>query len=799
MSRPARLAGLAVGAAALFALTAWTPPDPPRRAPRAAGAVHRGAASDAAGAPAVADAAQRGDLAGIRRLLARGGAGVNVAQGDGMTALHWAAERGDSLMTAALLRARADMGARTRVGDYTPLHLAARVGDAGTVRALLAAGADVKVTNAAGATALHLAADAGNADVVRALLARGADPNARESMWGQTPLVFAAERDRADAARALLAGGADPSIHTRVVNLMDQEARIQAAQKKRNALLIGFEPKARHDSADADHQRAVAAAKAQLAEAQAKQRAAAAPGPAGGAVRGAAPTPPRDPAQLVNAQDPAAALGVAARLPVREPRGPFTPAQIQTAIDSGRAVLLAATIPKDSAREQVDTANGGVAGYVKQVGSVGGLTALHHAARQGSVATAIALLEGGAKINDTSYVDRMTPLMIAAVNGQFDVALRLVEHGADPNVKTTYGMSPLYAVLNAQWAPKSRYPQPQALLTQQTSYLELAAALLAKGADPNARLGKQPWWFAYNNCGSFNCGLEVIDGTTPFWRAAYALDVDAMRLLKRNGAIDTIPSAPPKPAPRRPAGARADSARRAPGDTTTLTATAVAAARVGPPSTPEDRPAHASAGAAAPSMKPDVPPAAVAPIAVAVADHTTARSGRGRDMPNGTARTSPNDSAGRPALSPAGFGDPQFKLDPEIAAAARAAPVGAGVLPIHAAAGVGYGNGFAANAHRHAPDSWMPAMRYLVEELHEDVNARDNNGYTPLHHAAARGDDEMIRYLVSKGADVKAVSRTGRTVVDMANGPVQRLRPFPETIDLLEKLGAKNQHHCVSC
>jgi ankyrin repeat protein len=87
----------------------------------------------------------------------------------------------------------------------------------------------------------------------------------------------------------------------------------------------------------------------------------------------------------------------------------------------------------------------------------------------------------------------------------------------------------------------------------------------------------------------------------------------------------------------------------------------------------------------------------------------------------------------------------------------------------------------------------------MVEVLHADVNARDNNGYTPLHHAASRGDNEMIQYLVAHGADVKAVSRTGRTVVDMANGPVQRLRPFPETIALLEKLGAKNQHHCVSC
>jgi ankyrin repeat protein len=37
-----------------------------------------------------------------------------------------------------------------------------------------------------------------------------------------------------------------------------------------------------------------------------------------------------------------------------------------------------------------------------------------------------------------------------------------------------------------------------------------------------------------------------------------------------------------------------------------------------------------------------------------------------------------------------------------------------------------------------------------VEELGAEVNARDANGYTPLHHAAARGDNEMILYLVSR-------------------------------------------------
>jgi hypothetical protein len=51
----------------------------------------------------------------------------------------------------------------------------------------------------------------------------------------------------------------------------------------------------------------------------------------------------------------------------------------------------------------------------------------------------------------------------------------------------------------------------------------------------------------------------------------------------------------------------------------------------------------------------------------------------------------------------------------------------------------------------------------------------------------------MILYLVSKGADVKAVSRNGRTTVDMANGPVQRLRRSGDD-RAAEKLGAKNSH-----
>jgi len=90
-------------------------------------------------------------------------------------------------------------------------------------------------------------------------------------------------------------------------------------------------------------------------------------------------------------------------------------------------------------------------------------------------------------------------------------------------------------------------------------------------------------------------------------------------------------------------------------------------------------------------------------------------------------------------------------------------------------------------------------VKYLVEEMGADVNLRDDGGYTPLHHAAARGDNAVILYLVSKGADVKAVSRRGQTTADMANGPVSRISPYPETIALLVKLGAINNNKCASC
>ena len=52
---------------------------------------------------------------------------------------------------------------------------------------------------------------------------------------------------------------------------------------------------------------------------------------------------------------------------------------------------------------------------------------------------------------------------------------------------------------------------------------------------------------------------------------------------------------------------------------------------------------------------------------------------------------------------------------------------------------------------------------------------------------------------VLQTADAKAVNREGQTTIDMANGPVQRVSPWPDAIKYLESLGVTNNHKCLSC
>jgi ankyrin repeat protein len=569
------------------------------------------------------EAVRAGQLSEVTALLGAG-ADVDAAAGDGMTALHWAAQDGRAEIVDVLLDASADVTAGTRIGGYTPLHLAAGRGHADVVRRLLDAGSDPNATTTtSGVTPLHLAAASiGGAASVHSLLRHGADPDVREASAGQTPLMFAAAQNRTKAIQELLTGGADPSLATEVVDVLQY--------------VIADQDAARHLRRTLDNLR--------LAE-----------------DGGADWEPTSDQVQqAIRQQREYLASG--------EPYRDYEPDEL---VSHRPDYPGGPELPRPPYRETL-------------VGTTGGMTALLHAAREGHVEAAVALLDGGAEIDQAS-ADRTTPLLIAALNGQFDMALLLVQRGADPNIAaTTDGATPLFAVLNTQWAPKSNYPQPRAQDRQRVEYDEVLGALLDAGADPNVRLNTHLWYWEF---GLTKIGTDL-KGATPFWRATYAQDLTAMRMLVEHGADPNIPTAWP---------------------------------------------------------------------AVGMRER---RQQDGRQQ----------EDSGLPWIPEDAFN----------------------AYPIHVAAGGGY-TGLGSFSIRNVPNNFIPTVRYLIEEHGIDPNTRDAWGYTPMHYAASRGDNDLIEYLVSQGGDPTAITRLGQSTADMARGGragfFTRVA-FPETESLLLELGS---------
>jgi ankyrin repeat protein len=557
----------------------------------------------------LADAAERGDAKAISTLLKQG-VDVNSAQGDGMTALHWAAMNGDAQLATTLLKAGANPKSVTRINGYTPLMLAARQGKSAAVEALLIGGSDAQATSDNGVTPLMFAAASGDVASVEALAARNVDLNAREDVRGLNAAMFAAANNHAAVVTALAKHGADLSATSEPLDLRVID------RSKFKGVLFG-NPTAPKK-----------------------------PGEESGSVEGGGGRNGNNVGRNNGPGAPPEAAG-----PVRVPG-----------------------VDRDfSGNELVNTH--------------GGMTPLLFAAREGHIDTAKALLDAGVDVNQAKIGDNTTPLVEAVINGNFDLAKLLIERGADPKRAAINGITPLYAAINIEWSPRAGGAKRRNYKYQELSYLDMMTLLLENGADPNARLATKVWY------GGNLSGVNE-QGATAFWRAAYASDLVAMKFLVERGADPNIPTMKGLSRPQTDDGQR---------------------------------------------------------------DY--------------------KEVGNRPAV-----------------------PVGGpGVPPLVAAAGVGYGEGFAGNTHNVAPTGMMAAVKYLVEELGADVNAVDHEGNTAMHNAAARGDVEMILYLVSKGADPKAVNREGKTTADMANGPVQRIQPWPEALALLEKLGAVNNHKCVSC
>ena len=208
----------------------------------------------------------------------------------------------------------------------------------------------------------------------------------------------------------------------------------------------------------------------------------------------------------------------------------------------------------------------------------GGFTALLFAARAGGIDALKALLDAGADVNDTIQTgaarnasaapprpaappaagngqgsnNNLTQLLqvfntgirgragpggtsalvVAITNAHFELAALLLDRGADPNADGQ-GWTALHQLA---WTrrPPIQHGLPPAVLTGTMTSLEFAEKLLQYGADPDARMTKEP------GDGARNVLNRIC--STPFLQAAKLADVPYMRLLLDYGADPSIPT-----------------------------------------------------------------------------------------------------------------------------------------------------------------------------------------------------------------------------------------------------------------
>ncbi len=451
-------------------------------------------ASGAAHAQAeIADAASRGDKVAVERLL-KNGADVNARQGDGATALHWAAYRGDATLATLLLKAGAKPGTANHNGA-TPLWLAAARGDAAVVRALLKGGANANEELPLGRRPLMLAARSGQVDAVQALLEHGADVNARETDRGTTALMQAADQGHAGVIRLLIQNGAEVAAASKPVMRDGRTAALGNANDPRRAV----------------RQQAIAVA----CEAE------------------------KPDFEAIRAQRVLLMGESQGNLPEAELcKGIRRSALGFVTIDGaggnagagvgGEVELDAEGIPL--AERNGDEATARAARPPPREPDGGGLTALVYAARAGSIEAARALLDGGADVNQATRYG-WSPLLAATQNQNYQLAKFLIERGADVNLANKGGWTPLYLATDNRNIEGGDYPTR----TADMDSLAFIRLLLNNGADVNARITES----TETRTVFTNQWLNE-DGATAFLRAAQSGDIELLKLLLAHDADPKI-------------------------------------------------------------------------------------------------------------------------------------------------------------------------------------------------------------------------------------------------------------------
>ena len=325
----------------------------------------------------LAEAVKAQDRERVRTLLKQH-ADVNTPLADGATALAWASHWDDGETAELLITAGANVNAANDYG-VTPLSVACTNASAPLIERLLKAGANPNLARGTGETPLMRCARTGNADAVKMLLARGADANAKENRRSQTALMWAMSQKDPEVIRALIERGADVRART-----------------------------------------------------------------------------------------------------------------------------------KD------------------------GFTPLMFAAEQGNIEGVRLVLEAGASVNDMTPEDG-SALTLAIINGHEELSIYLLDKGADANVADGKGVTALhYALLKGLSMTVGVQVQPFNGHMFRPNMLETVKALLAHGANPNARVVKAPVNLKHAHNTGQRSGLA--EGATPFYLAAFTTDTAVMRALIAAGA-----------------------------------------------------------------------------------------------------------------------------------------------------------------------------------------------------------------------------------------------------------------------
>jgi ankyrin repeat protein len=158
----------------------------------------------------------------------------------------------------------------------------------------------------------------------------------------------------------------------------------------------------------------------------------------------------------------------------------------------------------------------------------GGFTPLLYAARENCIACVDVLLAGGADINKPDP-DGVSPLHIAVMNANWDLARKLIDAGADVDQWDIFGAAPLFTAVGNY----TRRDGGRASIDppNQTEGLAVIEMLLERGANPNMQLFFRP----ANVRGATN-----LRGSTPLIRAANLGDLEMVKLLLENGADATM-------------------------------------------------------------------------------------------------------------------------------------------------------------------------------------------------------------------------------------------------------------------